>query len=59
MMEIIDKFQRKNKNNKNIIQDLKRKLLPLKLPNERIFKKKFLFNSMINDKKIKTRNKMK
>ena len=56
-LEIIDKFQRKNKNNKNIIQDLKRKLLPLKLPNERIFKKKFLFNSMINDKKIKTRNK--
>ena len=55
-LEIVDTFQIKNKNNKNMIQDLKMKLLPLKLStNERLLEKNFIFNNMI--KKFKTRNK--
>ena len=54
-LDIADKNRKNNKSHKNIIQDLKRKLLPLKLSDEKIFKNKFPFNKVFN--KIKTRNK--
>ena len=54
-LDIADKNRKNNKSHKNIIQDLKRKLLPLKLSDEKIFKNKFPFNEVFN--KIKTRNK--